>query len=64
MLGNVIGDLLKIAFGANPLRQWIGLGDATQVGVLTITWPGRRTPQVLRDVAAGQRLEIVEDERE
>lgn len=49
------------SFGANPLRQWIGLGDATRVAALTIIWPGSGTVQVLRDVAVDQRLEIVED---
>ncbi len=48
------------SFGANPLRQWIGLGQARRVDVLEITWPGNRQTQVLRNVAADRRLEIVE----
>ena len=49
------------SFGANPLRQWIGLGQATRVDVLEITWPGGGPAQVLRDVAADQHLEMRED---
>jgi hypothetical protein len=49
------------SFGANPLRQWIGLGQATRVDALEITWPGGSHRQVLPDVAANQRLEIVEE---
>ena len=49
------------SFGANPLRQWIGLGAATRVDVLEITWPAGRHVQVLRNVAADQHLEIRED---
>jgi hypothetical protein len=49
------------SFGANPLRQWIGLGQATRVEALAITWPGSGHVQVLRNLAADQRLEIVED---
>ena len=49
------------SFGANPLRQWIGLGQATRVDVLEVTWPGGGPAQVLRDVAVDQRLEIRED---
>ncbi len=51
------------SFGANPLRQSIGLGSATRVDVLEITWPGSHHVQVLRNVPANQRLEIVEDGR-
>jgi hypothetical protein len=49
------------SFGANPLRQWVGLGRAGKVDVLAISWPGRARPQVIHNVPAGQRLEVVED---
>jgi hypothetical protein len=48
------------SFGANPLRQWIGLGGATRVDTLTIVWPGSGTTQVLHGVPADQRIEIIE----
>jgi hypothetical protein len=48
------------SFGANPLAQWIGLGTATRVDRLEITWPGSGRVQVLHDLPANQRLEIVE----
>ncbi len=50
------------SFGANPLRQWIGLGTATRVDTIEIVWPGSGRRQVLRDVAVDQRLEITEEE--
>jgi hypothetical protein len=48
------------SFGANPLRVWLGLGPATRVDVLQITWPRSGHVQMVRNVAADQRLEIVE----
>jgi FG-GAP-like repeat/ASPIC and UnbV len=48
------------SFGANPLRQWFGLGKAKQVGRLEITWPGSGRVQVVRNLRADQRVEIVE----
>jgi hypothetical protein len=50
-------------FGANPLRQTIGLGSATQrVSRLEVTWPTTGQVQVFRDVPLDSYLEIVEDE--
>jgi hypothetical protein len=40
------------SFGGNPLRQHIGLGPATRVDRLTITWPTSRTTQVFEHLAA------------
>ena len=38
----------------------IGLGDATLVDALTVTWPTSRTTQTFRDLAADQAIEITE----
>ena len=39
------------SFGANPLRQTIGLAKADRVAVLQIDWPTSGTTQVFRDIA-------------
>ena len=48
------------SFGGNTLTETIGLGDATSVAQLTVTWPTSRTSQTFRDVAAGQEIVITE----
>ncbi|NIM61076.1 MAG: CRTAC1 family protein [Acidobacteria bacterium] len=48
------------SFGANPLRQTIGLGKATKVRLLEVFWPTTGRTQVFRDVAADQAIQIVE----
>jgi hypothetical protein len=48
------------SFGANPLRQEIGLGGAATVDVLEVFWPAGNTTQVFRDVAADRLVEIHE----
>ena len=48
------------SFGANPLRQMIGLGKAERVALLQIDWPTSATTQVFRDIAADQTIEITE----
>lgn len=52
------------SYGANPLRQWIGLGAARKVERLEITWPDRGRTQVLHNVAAEQRLVVAEEDDE
>jgi hypothetical protein len=47
------------SFGANPLRQEIGLGRASEIEVLEIAWPGGGR-QSFRKVAADQSIEITE----
>jgi hypothetical protein len=47
-------------FGANPLRQHLGLGKATVVKSLEVRWPRSGRTQVLRDVAADRTIRIVE----
>jgi hypothetical protein len=46
----------------NTLVETFGLGDATSVAVLKVTWPTSQTTQTFRDLAAGQTIEIVEGE--
>jgi len=48
------------SFGANPLRQSIGLGRARKVDVLEIYWPTSELVQVVRDVEVDQRILVVE----
>jgi hypothetical protein len=47
-------------FGANPLRQQLGLGKATVVKRLVVTWPRDRKQQELRDVPVDRVIRIVE----
>jgi hypothetical protein len=51
------------SFGANPLRQTIGLGKASRVEVLEIFWPTTGVTQTFTNVAADRLLQIVEGER-
>jgi hypothetical protein len=48
------------SFGGNSLVEHIGLGDATRVAALEVSWPTSRTTQVFRDLAADQAVEITE----
>lgn len=51
------------SFGASALQQEIGLGDATRIERLTITWPNaERMTQTFTDLAVDQVLKIVEGE--
>jgi hypothetical protein len=51
------------SFGASSLQQEIGLGAATRIDTLTITWPNAEgTTQTVTDIAADQTLKIVEGE--
>jgi FG-GAP-like repeat/ASPIC and UnbV len=50
------------SFGANSLQLEIGLGDATAVELLEVSWPGAAEPQVFHDLQVDQVLEIVEGE--
>jgi hypothetical protein len=52
------------AFGANPLRYEIGLGDALRIELLEIYWPASDTTQQFEDVAVDQWIEITEGEAE
>ncbi len=47
-------------FGANPLLVHLGIGKATRVETLEVTWPTSKTVQVFHDVAADKFMEITE----
>jgi hypothetical protein len=49
-------------FGANPLRQTIGLGTASVVRVLEVFWPTTGDTQTWTNVRADQAIQIVEGE--
>lgn len=50
------------SFGCNPMRQQIGLGQATTVETLEIFWPKTGRTQTFSNVPAGQMIEITEDQ--
>jgi hypothetical protein len=50
------------SFGANPLRQHIGIGDAEQIAVLEVFWPATGETQRLDDLPVDQGIEITEGE--
>ena len=52
------------SFGANPLRQQIGLGKGSKIDVLEVFWPTSNQTQRFRDVAVDQSLEITEGQNE
>lgn len=52
------------SFGSNPLRLEVGLGQATQVDTLEITWPVSGKSQVFTEVSADQMIKITEGEAE
>ena len=51
------------SFGANPLRQSIGLGQATQVKRLEVYWPTSDQTQVFYDLPANQFFKVVEGQQ-
>jgi tetratricopeptide (TPR) repeat protein len=50
------------SFGASPYRQHLGIGDARRIETLDIWWPTSGTRQVVKTIAAGQAIEVVEGE--
>lgn len=48
------------SFGCNPLRCEIGIGQATAIDEIDITWPVSGKVQVLKDVKPNQFLKITE----
>ena len=52
------------SFGANSLRQHIGIGKASKVTKLTVYWPTTDTTQVFENVAADRVIRIVEGKNE
>ena len=52
------------SFGANPLRQTIGLGTASKIEVLEIFWPTTNLTQTFDDVPMDSVIQLVEGEPE
>ncbi len=50
------------SFGANPLRQTIGLGKAKRIDRLEVYWPKTRKTQVFRNIAPDSFVTITEGE--
>jgi hypothetical protein len=48
------------SYGGNSLVETIGLGDASSVAALSITWPASRSRQTFRNIAADQLVEVTE----
>jgi hypothetical protein len=48
------------SFGGNPFRRDLGLGAATAVKELKVTWPTSKTTQTWKDVAGDRAYKIVE----
>lgn len=48
------------SFGANPLRQTIGLGKAGKIQKLSVQWPATALSQTVRDLEMDQFIEITE----
>ena len=52
------------SFGANPLRQDIGLGKATEIDTLEIHWPKTNRTQRFENVRVNQLLRVTEGKNE
>jgi hypothetical protein len=48
------------SFGGNPLACTIGLGPATAIAAVEVSWPTSRTRQTFRDVPIDKSIEITE----
>ncbi len=48
------------SFGASPLRREIGIGEATLIDEIEVTWHPVNRSQIFRNVQAGQFLRINE----
>jgi hypothetical protein len=48
------------SYGGSSLVQLIGMGDATAIAVLTVTWPVSRTTQTFRNLKPETFVEITE----
>ena len=46
------------SFGGNPLRQHIGIGQASIITRMEITWPGSKEVQVLENIPSGQTIVV------
>lgn len=52
------------SFGANPLRQHIGLGRSSRIERLEIHWPASGRTQIFRDIESRQHILTREDSKE
>ncbi|MCH2115663.1 MAG: CRTAC1 family protein [Pirellulales bacterium] len=52
------------SFGANPLRQTLGLGGAERITRLSVFWPVTGRTQLFHDIVADQVIQIVEDQQD
>ncbi|MFO0908683.1 MAG: CRTAC1 family protein [Isosphaeraceae bacterium] len=48
------------SFGGNSLEEVIGLGGATQISALEVTWPTSKTTQTFRDLPADRAVVVTE----
>jgi hypothetical protein len=49
------------SFGGNPMQQLIGLGQATKVKELRVSWPNQAiTVQILKDLPVDVQIRITE----
>lgn len=48
------------SFGANPLRQTIGLGRSDRIDTLEVFWPTSSLTQTFHDVPVDRAIRIVE----
>jgi len=48
------------SFGANPLEQHIGIGSATAIDSIEITWPRANYVQVFKNIRPDQHIKIKE----
>ena len=51
------------SFGSSPLMQHIGIGKATRIDSIEVTWPTSRTRQEFTNVVPNQFIEIKEFEK-
>lgn len=50
------------SFGANPLRQHIGIGQATSVDEIIIQWPGKPSTQLFKNIPADAIINIKQND--
>ena len=51
------------SFGCSPFRREIGIGQATVIDKITITWPASGITQVLKNVQPNRLLKIKEGQQ-
>ena len=52
------------SFGANPLRQTIGLGEAAEIERLELYWPTTGQTQIFKGLPLDQHIQVVEGQDE